>query len=123
MTARPEIPRNRFSGWNSVNFRNIASPNAGQLLAHHILGKMVSQQAHIKMIKHPAAQLAGHHAFESGIDETNQCRIVAVERNGIVTAIPARHLERSRIGDYPCKIYRIGNPSTPIRQERARLFA
>ena len=57
---------------------------AGQLLAHHILGKMVSQQAHIKLIKHPAAMLAGRHPAVSAIDPGDQCRIVAVERGGEV---------------------------------------
>ena len=50
---------------------------------------MVSQQAHIKLVKHPAAQLAGHHPFESSIDESLQCRIVAVERDGeIIMDVP-----------------------------------
>jgi len=72
-----------------ADFALSVSQVAGQLLAHHILGKMVSQQAHIKLAKHPAAQLAGHHPFESGIDETNQCRIVAVERAGeVIMEIP-----------------------------------
>jgi len=65
-----------------ADFALSISQVAGQLLAHHILGKMVSQQAHIKLVKHPAAQLAGHHPFESSIDESRQCRIVAVERDG-----------------------------------------
>ena len=35
-------------------------------------------------------QLAGHHPFESGIDESRQCRIVAVERDGeIIMEIPS----------------------------------
>jgi Kef-type K+ transport system membrane component KefB/Trk K+ transport system NAD-binding subunit len=67
-----------------ADFALSVSQVAGQLLAHHILGKMVSQQAHIKLVKHPAAQLAGHHPSESGIDESRQCRIVAVERKGEV---------------------------------------
>ena len=67
-----------------ADFALSVSQVAGQLLAHHILGKMVSQQAHIKLVKHPAAQLAGHHPFESSIDESLQCRIVAVERDGVI---------------------------------------
>jgi Kef-type K+ transport system membrane component KefB/Trk K+ transport system NAD-binding subunit len=63
-----------------ADFALSVSQVAGQLLAHHILGKMVSQQAHIKLVKHPAGKLAGHHPLETGIDESNQCRIVAVER-------------------------------------------
>jgi len=72
-----------------ADFALSVSQVAGQLLAHHILGKMVSQQAHIKLVKHPAAQLAGHHPYESSIDESRQCRIVAVERDGeIIMDIP-----------------------------------
>jgi len=67
-----------------ADFALSVSQVAGQLLAHHILGKMVSRQAHIKLVKHPAAQLAGHHPLESSIDESRQCRIVAVERDGEV---------------------------------------
>ena len=63
-----------------ADFAVSVSQVAGQLLAHHILGKMVSQQAHIKLVKHPATKLVGHHPLETGIDESNQCRIVAVER-------------------------------------------
>jgi Trk K+ transport system NAD-binding subunit len=73
-----------------ADFALSVSQVAGQLLAHHILGKMVSQQAHIKLVKHPAAQLAGHHPYESSIDESRQCRIVAVERDGeIIMDIPS----------------------------------
>lgn len=65
-----------------ADFALSVSQVAGQLLAHHILGKMVSQQAHIKLARHPAAGLAGHHPLDSAIDDTRQCRIVAVERDG-----------------------------------------
>jgi Trk K+ transport system NAD-binding subunit len=86
-----------------ADFALSISQVAGQLLAHHILGKMVSQQAHIKLVKHPAAQLAGHHPFESGIDETNQCRIVAVERAGeIIMEIPSGFILRADDDIYVC---------------------
>ena len=65
-----------------ADFALSVSQVAGQLLAHHILGKMVSQQVHIKLARHPAAGLAGHHPLDSAIDDTRQCRIVAVERDG-----------------------------------------
>jgi Kef-type K+ transport system membrane component KefB/Trk K+ transport system NAD-binding subunit len=65
-----------------ADFALSVSQVAGQLLAHHILGKMVSQQAHIKLVKHPAAGLIGRHPLDSAIDATRQCRIVAVERDG-----------------------------------------
>jgi len=67
-----------------ADFALSVSQVAGQLLAHHILGKMVSQQAHIKLVKHSAAPFAGRHPFSAGIDDTRQCRIIAVERGGAV---------------------------------------
>jgi len=73
-----------------ADFALSVSQVAGQLLAHHILGKMVSQQAHIKLVKHTAQQLAGRHPVDSGIDDTRQCRIVAVERAGeVIMDFPA----------------------------------
>ena len=75
---------------SGADFALSVSQVAGQLLAHHILGKMVSQQAHIKLVKHTALQLAGRHPIESGIDDTRQCRIVAVERAGeVIMDFPA----------------------------------
>ena len=67
-----------------ADFALSVSQVAGQLLAHHILGKMVSQQAHIKLVKHPALQLAGRHPLDSAIGDTQQYRIIAVERAGEV---------------------------------------
>ena len=43
---------------------------------------MVSQQAHIKLVKRPAAQFAGRHPLQAELDEENQCSVVAVEREG-----------------------------------------
>ena len=86
-----------------ADFALSVSQVAGQLLAHHILGKMVSQQAHIKLVKHPAAQLAGHHPFESGIDESRQCRIVAVERDGkIIIDVPTTFVLAENDDIYVC---------------------
>jgi Trk K+ transport system NAD-binding subunit len=63
---------------------------AGQLLAHHILGEMVSQQTRIKLVKLAAGRLAGHHPLESGIRERTGCSVVAVERAGeIILDIPS----------------------------------
>jgi len=67
-----------------ADFALSVSQVAGQLLAHHILGVMVSQQAHIKLVKRPAAQFAGQHPQQARLDEENQCSVVAVERNGEV---------------------------------------
>lgn len=67
-----------------ADFALSISQVAGQLLAHHILGEMASQQAHIKMVKRAASHLAGHHPQDIAICGRNQCTIVAVERNGAV---------------------------------------
>jgi len=73
-----------------ADFALSVSQVAGQLLAHHILGKMVSQQAHIKLVKHTAVQLAGRHPSDSGIGDAQQCRIIAVERAGeVIMDFPA----------------------------------
>lgn len=63
-----------------ADFALSVSQVAGQLLAHHILCVMVSQQAHIKLVKRPAAQFAGQHPQRAKLDEENQCSVVAVER-------------------------------------------
>ena len=65
-----------------ADFALSISQVAGQLLAHHILGVMVSQQAHIKLVKRSATQFAGHHPLQADLDAENQCSIVAVERAG-----------------------------------------
>jgi len=57
---------------------------AGQLLAYHVIGKMVSQQARIKMVKLGAGPLAGLNPLTSGIRSRTGCTIVAVERAGEV---------------------------------------
>ncbi len=63
---------------------------AGQLLAHHILGEMVSQQTRIKLVKLAAGRLVGRHPLESEIRERSGCSVVAVERAGeIILDIPS----------------------------------
>ena len=57
---------------------------AGQLLAYHVLGEMMSQQARIKLAKLDAGRLAGQHPLDSGIRERTGCTVVAVERGGEV---------------------------------------
>ncbi|MCZ6798736.1 MAG: NAD-binding protein [Gammaproteobacteria bacterium] len=69
-----------------ADFALSVSQVAGQLLAHHILGEMVSQQTRIKLA---AGRLAGHHPLKSGIRERTGCSVVAVERAGeIILDIP-----------------------------------
>ena len=73
-----------------ADFALSVSQVAGQLLTHHILGEMVSQQAHIKLVKRSASKLIGHHPLESSIRERTGCTIVAVERGGeVIMDIPS----------------------------------
>jgi Trk K+ transport system NAD-binding subunit len=86
-----------------ADFALSVSQVAGQLLAHHILGKMVSQQAHIKLVKHAAQPFAGRHPFASEIDPVRQCRIVAVERGGeVIQEFPPDFVLREDDDIYVC---------------------
>jgi Trk K+ transport system NAD-binding subunit len=63
---------------------------AGQLLAHHVLGQMVSQQARIKLAKLDTGPLIGHHPLEPRIRKLTGCSIIAVERaDEVIMEIPA----------------------------------
>ncbi len=63
---------------------------AGQLLAHHILGEIVSQQARVKLVKVGAGRLAGHHPLKSSMRERTGCTVIAVERAGeVIMDIPS----------------------------------
>lgn len=68
-----------------ADFALSVSQVAGQLLAHHVLGKMVSQQARIKLAKLNIDRLAGHNPQEAWIRERTGCTIIAVERDSEVT--------------------------------------
>ena len=73
-----------------ADFALSVSQVAGQLLTHHILGEMVSRQAHIKLVKRSAGKLVGHHPLESSIRERTGCTIVAVERaTEVIMDIPS----------------------------------
>ena len=65
-----------------ADFALSVSQVAGQLLAHHVLGEMVSQQTRIKLVKLGAERLAGRHPLEPRIREHTGCSVVAVERAG-----------------------------------------
>jgi len=67
-----------------ADFALSISQVSGQLLAHHVLGKMVSQQARIKLVKTGAGRLAGLNPLTSKIRSRTGCTIVAVERGGEV---------------------------------------
>jgi Kef-type K+ transport system membrane component KefB/Trk K+ transport system NAD-binding subunit len=55
---------------------------AGQLLAHHVLGEMVSQQARIKLSKVTVNKLLGGESIVTQIKEESGCSVIAVERDG-----------------------------------------
>jgi Kef-type K+ transport system membrane component KefB/Trk K+ transport system NAD-binding subunit len=67
-----------------ADFAISVSQVAGQLLIHHILGGMVSQQARVKMVKLEVGRLAGLHPQKSRIQERTGCTVIAVERDGKV---------------------------------------
>jgi Trk K+ transport system NAD-binding subunit len=86
-----------------ADFALSVSQVAGQLLAHHVLGEMVSQQTLIKLTKLAAGQLAGRHPLESGIRERTGCSVVAVERAGeIIMDIPPSFVLAEEDALYVC---------------------
>ena len=86
-----------------ADFALSVSQVAGQLLAHHILGEMVTQQAHIKLVKRSAAPLAGRHPHDAAISQDNQCTLIAVERAGqVLLDIPAEFKLQSEDAIYIC---------------------
>jgi Kef-type K+ transport system membrane component KefB/Trk K+ transport system NAD-binding subunit len=76
---------------------------AGQLLAHHVLGQIVSQQARIKLVKFDAGRLAGRHPYKARIRATTGCSVIAVERAGeVIIDIPANFVLREVDAIYLC---------------------
>lgn len=76
---------------------------AGQLLAYHILGEMVSQQARIKVGKLDAGRLAGHSPLEAHIRDRSGCAIVAVESAGeVIMDIPPPFVLKGTDAIYVC---------------------
>jgi Trk K+ transport system NAD-binding subunit len=72
-----------------ADFALSVSQVAGQLLAHHILGEMVSQQPRIKLVKVGAGRLTGRHPLKSSMRERTGCTVIAVERAGeVIMDIP-----------------------------------
>ncbi len=65
-----------------ADFALSISQVSGQILAHHILGEIVSQQTYIKLVKQKAAWLAGRHPLDTDIASGSHCNIVAIGRNG-----------------------------------------
>ena len=86
-----------------ADFALSVSQVAGQLLAHHVLGEMVSQQARIKLGKLDAGRLAGRYPLESGIRDRTGCSVVAVERAGeVIMDIPPSFILTEADAVYVC---------------------
>jgi Kef-type K+ transport system membrane component KefB/Trk K+ transport system NAD-binding subunit len=63
---------------------------AGQLLAYHVLGQMVSQQARIKLAKLDVGSLVDHSPLEPRIQALTGGTVIAVERSEeVIMDIPA----------------------------------
>ena len=86
-----------------ADFALSVSQVAGQLLAHHVLGKMVSQQARIKLVKLNAGQLVDHNPQETWIRERTGCTVIAVERAGeVIMDIPPSFILNEGDALYVC---------------------
>ena len=86
-----------------ADFALSVSQVAGQLLAHHVLGEMISQQARIKLGKLDAGRLAGHYPLESRIRDRTGCSVVAVERAGeVIMDIPPSMILTEADAVYVC---------------------
>ncbi len=86
-----------------ADFALSVSQVAEQLLAHHILGEMVSQQAHIKLVKRAVSSLAGLHPHNAATVIDNQCRILAVGRaDDIILDLPLEFVLKEGDDIYIC---------------------
>lgn len=72
-----------------ADFALSLSQITGQILIHHTLGEMISQQPRIRLAKVTAGALAGRHPHKAKIRELTGCTVVGVQRNGaIIMDIP-----------------------------------
>jgi len=86
-----------------ADFTYSVSQVAGQLLAYHVLGEMVSQQARIKVGKLSAGKLAGCFPMEPHIRDRTGCTIVAVDREGeVIMDIPQSFVLTDTDAVYVC---------------------
>lgn len=86
-----------------ADFTYSVSQVAGQLLAYHVLGEMVAQQARIKVGRLDAGALVGHHPLESAIRDRTACAIVAVQRAGeVIMDIPEAFILTDTDAVYVC---------------------
>ncbi|NKB37125.1 MAG: hypothetical protein GKR93_08105 [Gammaproteobacteria bacterium] len=86
-----------------ADFALSVSEVAGQLLAHHVLGEEITQQARIKLVKVSAERLAGSHPQQANIREHTGCTVIAVEREGeILMEVPESFRLRESDALYIC---------------------
>jgi len=86
-----------------ADFALSVSQVAGQLLAHHILGEMVSQQPRVKLVKVAAGRLTGQHPLRSQMRERTGCTVIAVERAGeVIMDIPTSFVLSEEDALYIC---------------------
>ena len=86
-----------------ADFVQSVSQVSGQILAHHILGEMISQQARIKLVKLNAGKLVGSHPLEAGIYERSGCTVIAVEHAGeVIMDIPPSFVLSDEDAIYVC---------------------
>jgi Trk K+ transport system NAD-binding subunit len=86
-----------------ADFTFSVSQVAGQLLAHYVLGEMVSQQTRIKVGKLDAGRLVGHYPLESDIRDSTGCAVVAVERAGeVIMDVPPSFVLTETDAVYVC---------------------
>jgi len=64
-----------------ADFAVSVSEVSGQLLSHHILGDMVSQQSHVKLVKLSAGIMSGTHPVQNKILGRTGCTIIGIFRN------------------------------------------
>ncbi len=80
------VPRIQQAG---ADFAISLSQIAGQILIHHTLGEMISQQPRIKLAKITVAALEGCHPHKVHIREQTGCTVVGVQhKDSIIMDIP-----------------------------------
>ena len=86
-----------------ADFALSVSEVAGQLLSHHLLDVMITQQAHIKLVKTKVGRLLGRHPLKSQVRERSGCSVIAVERNDeIIIDIPDDFILNEKDALYVC---------------------
>lgn len=68
-----------------ADFALSVSEVAGQLLAHHVLDEMITQQARIKLVKVDADHLRERQMEKSDIAHRSGCTVIAIEKDGEIS--------------------------------------